>query len=61
MISHYSKDSYHTLRKRYLKNIKFSIIYCNKKERGQDKEMSKKRNKNGDDINKLYFDLLKLL
>ncbi len=43
------KDSYHILKKKYLKNIKTYIIYYNSRENVQDKKINKKEKKNGED------------
>lgn len=58
VINLYKKDNYHTFKKKFLKNTKIFIIFQNKKEKDQDKEMKKRKKKNGGDLNKfclIYF------
>ncbi len=49
------KDSYHTLRRKYLRNIRIYIVYLNRTEEDQGKGKNKEKDKNGDDELKSKF------
>lgn len=43
------KGNYHTLKRKYLRNIRIYIVCLNRTEEGQGKGKNKEKDKNGDD------------